>query len=187
MINYALKYVIVPRLSEYYALLTVRSLIAQLCRIFPISVSFYLSKLVFSPHSSTKNSPRILIGLEAHSEEEYNLHVAPYQGRAWPAPVLRFMVYDKLNLGSARIYTESANSTLNRNSVASIDSVALESCTSDAASAKAPAVNDERKVLIERLRERISSRSISSPSPMSSEDDASTTVRPSPQASLLTI
>lgn len=152
-----------------------------------------MSKLVFSPHASTNNSPRILIGLEAYSEKDYSSHVSPYQGRSWPAPVLRFMVYETDYPSSTRPY---AGINLSYASTVSVDSVAGESSHGVSQSSAAivnstgvnatTARNDERKVLIERLRERTTSRSssMSIPTPsLTSAYDDSTTIRLSPAIS----
>ncbi|KAJ3721825.1 hypothetical protein C8R42DRAFT_668536 [Lentinula raphanica] len=64
----------------------------QLYRVFPISHPIILSKLLFSPDSSHS---RLLISRELRTAEEYALAVAPYTGRAWTAPLLRFSVFDE--------------------------------------------------------------------------------------------
>ena len=60
---------------------------------FPIGQHVYLSKLLFSPNGD--NNARLLIGVEVHSEEEYELHVKPYRGKQWPGALLRFSVFDE--------------------------------------------------------------------------------------------
>lgn len=59
---------------------------------FPISQRIYLSKLLFSPNGD--NNARLLIGVEVHSEDEYETHVKPYRGKQWPGALLRFSVFD---------------------------------------------------------------------------------------------
>ncbi|TFY58497.1 hypothetical protein EVG20_g8130, partial [Dentipellis fragilis] len=66
----------------------------QLYRVFPISNSYYISRLLFSSNPSSPSS-RILIGSEAHNSEEYETHIAPYKEREWPGALLRFSVYDE--------------------------------------------------------------------------------------------
>ncbi|KDQ63127.1 hypothetical protein JAAARDRAFT_29129 [Jaapia argillacea MUCL 33604] len=63
----------------------------QLYRVFPISHSYYLSKLLFSPFPES----RILIGMECHSSDEYDNYVRPFKGKSWPGALLRFAVYDE--------------------------------------------------------------------------------------------
>ncbi|KAJ7103265.1 hypothetical protein B0H15DRAFT_767366 [Mycena belliarum] len=65
----------------------------QLYRVFPISHTYYLSKILFSPDSFTKAS--ILIGREVHTAEQYNSCIAPYVAGAWPNATLRFTVFDE--------------------------------------------------------------------------------------------
>src|SRR5712675_599829 len=65
----------------------------QLYRFFPISSSYHLARLLFTQSPSAPFA-RILIGMEAHSEEEYERHVRPFRGRDWPGGLLRFTVYD---------------------------------------------------------------------------------------------
>lgn len=66
----------------------------QLYRVFPIHKQYYLSKLLFSP--DLKNgAQRLLIGMEVHSAEDYDKHVASYQGRSFPDPILKFSVFDE--------------------------------------------------------------------------------------------
>ncbi|KAJ4002254.1 hypothetical protein F5050DRAFT_1558953 [Lentinula boryana] len=64
----------------------------QLYRVFPISHSIVLSKLLFSPDSS---NARLLISREVRTAEEYALAVAPFAARAWISPLLRFSVSDE--------------------------------------------------------------------------------------------
>ncbi|KAJ6483881.1 hypothetical protein DFH09DRAFT_1211561 [Mycena vulgaris] len=64
----------------------------QLYRVFPISHTYYLSKLLFSPDSSKAT---ILIGREVHNADQYNSCTAPYANGAWPNAMLRFTVFDE--------------------------------------------------------------------------------------------
>ncbi|KXN88822.1 hypothetical protein AN958_06691 [Leucoagaricus sp. SymC.cos] len=81
----------------------------QLYRVFPISHSYYLSKLLFSPNAA--QGGRILIGREVHNREDYNKSIKPYKDRVWPHGLLRFSVFDetphKLPNGSANSYWSS--------------------------------------------------------------------------------
>ncbi|OBZ79832.1 ZZ-type zinc finger-containing protein P35G2.11c [Grifola frondosa] len=121
----------------------------QLYRVFPISHSYYLSKLLFSPHT---NSGRILIGMEAHSAEEYGAHIAPYQGRTWPGALLRFSVYDETPHKSPGA---RASMTLSNINVATLDDdlsdTAVEG-TSRGFSLSSDRI--DRRVLLERILER---------------------------------
>ncbi|KAH9920249.1 uncharacterized protein BXZ73DRAFT_104766 [Epithele typhae] len=72
---------------------TYDQLFSQLYRVFPSSHSFYLSRVLFSPNPSS--SARILLGKEVHSAEDYGRCVTHYQGRSWPAALLRFSVFDE--------------------------------------------------------------------------------------------
>jgi next-to-BRCA1 protein 1 len=66
----------------------------QLYRVFPISHSYYLSKLLFSPDASKPS--RILIGREVHSAEEYNNCIAPFRGRQQLRnALLKFSIFDE--------------------------------------------------------------------------------------------
>ncbi|EMD32629.1 hypothetical protein CERSUDRAFT_118662, partial [Gelatoporia subvermispora B] len=71
----------------------------QLYKVFPSSNSYYLTRLLFSPTSSFE---RILLGMEARCAEEYNIHIAPYQGRQWPGALLRVTVCDETPHKAAR-------------------------------------------------------------------------------------
>ncbi|KAF8498455.1 hypothetical protein BU17DRAFT_59289 [Hysterangium stoloniferum] len=71
-----------PRFDELYQ---------QLYRVYSIGQSYFLSKLLFSPGGTG----RILIGVEAHSAEEYNIHCAPFLGRFYPNGILTFSVLDE--------------------------------------------------------------------------------------------
>ncbi|THH31949.1 hypothetical protein EUX98_g2227 [Antrodiella citrinella] len=144
-----------------------QELYTQLYRVFPIHNPYYLSKLMFSPTSSTAAS-RILIGKEAHSAEEYEKHIAPYQGRAWPNAVLRFSVFDenRHKAPNSIVSTSSTDVSMTAESTtASVDSGA--SMTSNTSSATVvPGVSEEdrfrrfteRKQVVERLREKMANR-----------------------------
>ncbi|PIL31453.1 hypothetical protein GSI_06154 [Ganoderma sinense ZZ0214-1] len=140
-------------------------LYSQLYRVFPISHSFYLSKLLFSPNSST--SARLLIGKEVHSAEEYNHHVAPYQGRSWPGALLRFSVFDETphkspNMspsdGPAEITVSSPSSHSHASATtptASASSATVVGLTADAR----PHLRGDRRLLLSRIRESTTNRS----------------------------
>ncbi|KAF8502343.1 hypothetical protein F5888DRAFT_1800837 [Russula emetica] len=72
---------------------TITPSIQTLSRVFPISLSYYLARLLFTQSPSTPFA-RILIGMEAHSEEEYEQHVRPFRGHEWPNGLLHFSLYD---------------------------------------------------------------------------------------------
>lgn len=61
----------------------------KLTRVFPVTRSFYLSKLFFTQSNGT-----ILIGVQADSEDRYNQYIAPYRHKSWPGALLRFTVHD---------------------------------------------------------------------------------------------
>ncbi|CCM03800.1 uncharacterized protein FIBRA_05948 [Fibroporia radiculosa] len=136
----------------------------QLYRIFPISHSFYLSKLLFSPNSPS-HSQRILIGMEAHNAEEYESHVAPYRGRSWPGALLKFSVYDETP------HKSPGTSSSQRTSMMSVDSDLPSIIASEGTSQSSATIvdwtaagirkrrTDDRRFIIERLRERTSNRS----------------------------
>ncbi|KAF8492705.1 hypothetical protein JB92DRAFT_3001742 [Gautieria morchelliformis] len=63
----------------------------QLYRVFAVGHSYYLSKLLFSPQECT----RILIGMEAHSAAEYDMHCKAFKGRIYPDGRLMFSVFDE--------------------------------------------------------------------------------------------
>ncbi|TCD64312.1 hypothetical protein EIP91_004259 [Steccherinum ochraceum] len=145
-----------------------QQLYTQLYRLFPIHNSYYLSKLVFTPDSKTTPG-RILIGKEAHSAEEYDRHVAPYQGRAWPNAVLKFSVHDenphKAPSTSISISTSTDVSLAEDNSAASMaEGASVVSDTSSATViAGAPEQEKfkrfaERRQVLDRLKEKIASR-----------------------------
>ncbi|KZT72898.1 hypothetical protein DAEQUDRAFT_754913 [Daedalea quercina L-15889] len=141
----------------------------QLYRVFRISPSFYLSQILFSPnasHSSTA-SQRILLGREAHNVEEYNAYIAPYQGRSWPGALLKFSVYDETP-------HKSPTTSNNRISMLSTDSGHASLTMSEGASSatvvdwdhapRSPSrKGDDRKLFLERLRERTTTRTNVSP------------------------
>ncbi|KAI0363146.1 hypothetical protein BV20DRAFT_975992 [Pilatotrama ljubarskyi] len=139
----------------------------QLYRVFPISHSFYLSKLLFSPNDS---AARVLIGKEVHSAEEYARHAAPYQGRSYPGALLRFSVFDETPHKSPRMAPTLSLDDFSATS-SSLDvpaSIASESdCPSErfTATVVEPAADvrsslrGERRVLLERIRESTNNRS----------------------------
>ncbi|KAJ7597410.1 hypothetical protein C8J56DRAFT_920004 [Mycena floridula] len=65
----------------------------QLYRVFPISHSYFLSQLLFSPDAT--QGGRILIGREVHNASEYMDCIAPFAGHAYPNALLRFSVLDE--------------------------------------------------------------------------------------------
>ncbi|KAI0962257.1 hypothetical protein AcV7_001138 [Taiwanofungus camphoratus] len=146
----------------------------QLYRVFPISHSFYLSKLLFSPNP-TSTSQRILIGVEAHSADEYGAHIAPYQGRTWPGALLKFSVYDETPHKSPRVVDSNRVSMLSTADSDNTGATASEGASQSSAtvvdwSAAVPRrrKTEERRLFLERLRERTTSRfSISSQLPPS--------------------
>lgn len=139
----------------------------QLYRVFGISPSFYLSQILFSPNAShSPTSQRILLGREAHSSDEYDEHIAPYRARSWPGAVLKFSVHDATP-------HKSPTTSSNRISMLSTDS-GHASLTSEGASSvtvvdwehaplSLPSRGDERKLFLERLRERTNTRTNGSP------------------------
>ncbi|OJT04449.1 Protein NBR1 -like protein [Trametes pubescens] len=146
---------------------TYDQLYRQLYRVFPISHSFYLSKLLFAPNNAPS---RVLIGKEVHSAEEYTRHTAPYQGRSWPGALLRFSVFDETPHKSPHM---APTLTLDESSAPESDvdvrtSVATES---DAPSERSTAtvvesaadvrssLRGERQTLLQRIREGTSNRS----------------------------
>ncbi|KAF5366933.1 hypothetical protein D9757_010843 [Collybiopsis confluens] len=71
---------------------TFEQLYNQLYRVFPISNSFILSRLLFSPGPG---QGRVMVSSEVRTAEEYRLAVAPFNGRKWESPMLRFSVFDE--------------------------------------------------------------------------------------------
>ncbi|KAH9837268.1 uncharacterized protein C8Q71DRAFT_757514 [Rhodofomes roseus] len=138
----------------------------QLYRVFRISPSFYLSQILFSPNSSSA-AQRILLGREAHSADEYNEYIAPYQARSWPGALLKFSVYDETP-------HKSPTTTNNRISMVSTDS-GHASVTASEGTMSATVVDwdhtprspkrqgDDRRLFLERLRERTTTRTNVSP------------------------
>ncbi|EPQ60265.1 hypothetical protein GLOTRDRAFT_134979 [Gloeophyllum trabeum ATCC 11539] len=70
-----------------------QQLFHQLYRVFPISQSYYLSKLLFAPQPAFPNS-RILLSKEVHNAEQYERAIQQYNGRPLPGALLRFTVFD---------------------------------------------------------------------------------------------
>ncbi|KAH9929671.1 uncharacterized protein B0H18DRAFT_995683 [Fomitopsis serialis] len=143
----------------------------QLYRVFRISPSFYLSQILFSPNLSSA-AQRILLGREAHSADEYNEYIAPYQGRNWPGALLKFSVYDETPHKSPR-------ASNNRISMVSTDSGHASITASEGASS-ATINDDDRRLFLERLRERTTTRTNVSP-----PSESPTT--PSPRTSVETV
>ncbi|TFK95036.1 hypothetical protein K466DRAFT_508551 [Polyporus arcularius HHB13444] len=138
-------------------------LYSQLYRVFPISHSFYLSKLYFS--HNTASPGRILIGKEVHSASDYDHHVAPYLGRSWPGALLRFTVVDDTPRKSIQVPSSSAVSGVLDDTVSEAMSHASPASTSaSSATVVGPAaepyshLRGDRRILLERLRERTSNR-----------------------------
>ncbi|TFK56841.1 hypothetical protein OE88DRAFT_1730284 [Heliocybe sulcata] len=73
---------------------TYNQIFHQLYRVFPISQSYYLSKLLFSPSPTSPNA-RILLSKEVHNAEDYERAIRQFQGRSWPDALLRFTVFDE--------------------------------------------------------------------------------------------
>ncbi|KAI1793192.1 hypothetical protein LXA43DRAFT_886348 [Ganoderma leucocontextum] len=140
-------------------------LYSQLYRVFPISHSFYLSKLLFSPNSSP--TARILIGKEVHSAEEYNHHVAPYQGRSWPGALLRFSVFDETPHKSPNMSASDGPAEITVSSPSSHSHASTTTATTSASSATAvgpaadarPYLRSDRRLLLSRIRESTTNRS----------------------------
>ncbi|KAI8981131.1 hypothetical protein BD414DRAFT_464073 [Trametes punicea] len=148
---------------------TYEQLYNQLYRVFPISHSFYLSKLLLSPNDSPA---RILIGKEVHSAEEYARHVAPYQGRPWPGALLRFSVFDETPHKSPRLVSDlslvdvppSTSSADVRLSIVTESDRASHSSAAtvvESAAEERSSLRGERQILLDRIRESTSHRSSS--------------------------
>ncbi|KAI0066569.1 hypothetical protein BV25DRAFT_1849133 [Artomyces pyxidatus] len=107
---------------------TYEQLYEQLYRVFPISHSYYLSRLLFSS-SPANPSARVLIGMEAHNAEEYEVHVRPYRGKDWPSGLLRLSVFDetphKVPAASTAPAEASDSSTSRKPTKAAIRAAAL--------------------------------------------------------------
>ncbi|KAI0756244.1 hypothetical protein C8Q80DRAFT_1127522 [Daedaleopsis nitida] len=141
---------------------TYDQLYSQLYRVFPISHSFYLSKLLFCPDAST--GARVLIGKEVHSREEYDRHVARYRGRSWPGALLRFSVYDETPHKSPSLSTRlslmdmmsDTSRTDSHASVAAVSSSASSATTARPAAEPYPGTQSrgDRRLLLDRLLER---------------------------------
>ncbi|KAF9015670.1 hypothetical protein BDQ17DRAFT_1418717 [Cyathus striatus] len=80
---------------------------SHLCRVFPVSHNYFLSKLLFSMNAS--QSPRVLIGREVHTTDDYNNCIQPYQYRTWPTGLLRFTILDGNADGENQTPIYSAN------------------------------------------------------------------------------
>ena len=66
--------------------------ISQLTRVFPITHSLVLSRLFFSPHSTTPGT--ILIAIRVTNADEFERCTAVYRNKAWPGASLRFVVLE---------------------------------------------------------------------------------------------
>jgi len=64
----------------------------QLTRVFPITHSLVLSRLFFSPHSTTPGT--ILIAIRVTNPDEFERCTAVYRNKAWPGASLRFVVLE---------------------------------------------------------------------------------------------
>ncbi|KAI0673673.1 hypothetical protein C8Q78DRAFT_967789 [Trametes maxima] len=145
---------------------TYDQLYSQLYRVFPLSHSFYLSKLLFS-HRNTPT--RVLVGKEVHSAEEYARHVAPYLGRSWPGALLRFSVFDETPHKSPGIVptlsladsVPSGSSDVRTSVATASDSASLHSTATvvEPAADARNALRGERRVLLDRIRESTNNRS----------------------------
>ena len=67
-------------------------LTSQLTRVFPITHSLILSRLFFSPHSTTPGT--ILIAIRVANADEFERCTAVYRNKAWPSASLRFVVLE---------------------------------------------------------------------------------------------
>ncbi|KAI0652399.1 hypothetical protein C8Q79DRAFT_1081591 [Trametes meyenii] len=145
---------------------TYDQLYSQLYRVFPLSHSFYLSKLLFTHH----NTPtRVLVGKEVHSAEEYARHVAPYLGRSWPGALLRFSVYDETPHKSPRMvpslglvdFAPSGSSDARASVATASESASIHSTATvvEPAADVLSTLRGERRVLLDRIRESTNNRS----------------------------
>lgn len=143
---------------------------------FPAVRSCYLSNLVFQP---SPTSSRILGLEELHNEQDYNSYIAPHQGSSWPGAVLRFTVNDALRSTGAMTLTRAQGLPAMRtvSDVASVSTTSLNDIENTSAT-KAPylapqsgpapvaeerqnqrvQIENERRFILERIRERTSSR-----------------------------
>jgi hypothetical protein len=64
----------------------------QLTRVFPITHSPVLSRLFFSPHSTTPGT--ILIAIRVTNADEFERCTAAYRNKTWPGASLRFVVLE---------------------------------------------------------------------------------------------
>ncbi|KAI0828967.1 hypothetical protein BC628DRAFT_1482227 [Trametes gibbosa] len=142
---------------------TYEQLYRQLYRVFPISHSFYLSKILFAPNTSPS---RVLIGKEVHSAEEYARHTAPYQRRSWPGALLRFSVFDETPHKSPHMApvlslddSLSSSSALDEHDSVATAPDATSQCTTATVVQPAADVRSEarggREFLLQRIRERV--------------------------------
>ncbi|KAI0800737.1 hypothetical protein C8Q74DRAFT_1238467 [Fomes fomentarius] len=137
---------------------TYDKLYSQLYRVFPISHSFYLSKLLLSPDSS--KPARILIGKEVHSAQEYDHYVAPYRGLSYPRALLRFSVIDETPHKSPSMSVSSSlpSDVISHKAESRPVSTSSTSAPSTAADSSAAEIyshlRGDRRILLDRLMER---------------------------------
>src|ERR1700756_3619489 len=67
-------------------------LTSQLTRVFPITHSPVLSRLFFSPHSTTPGT--ILIAIRVTTADEFERCTVAYRNKTWPGASLRFVVLE---------------------------------------------------------------------------------------------
>lgn len=144
----------------------------QIYKVFPVANAYFISRLIFSPNPRAPGQA-ILVGLEAHSAEEYDKHVAQYQGRSWPGALLKFTVLDetphKSPVAPAASQTAPEVTLVSRPPSVVFSDV---SETPDSASKSAiPGIRyvedvlnpseSERSFMLDTIRERIKSRAAS--------------------------
>jgi len=86
--SYTSRYVLLPDRSYSRCL----SPAFQLTRVFPITHSLVLSRLFFSPHSTTPGT--ILISVRVTNPDEFDRCTAVYRNKSWPGASLRFVVLE---------------------------------------------------------------------------------------------
>lgn len=162
--------------------------VVQLYKVFPIANAYYLSQILFSPNPKTPNT-RILIGKEAHNAEDYGNYTKSYQGRSWPEAVLRFTVYDEtphklpttsqrtsLNLedGESRelsfAWSATTSTAVNGGEDSDVSQTPTPVLVAESATAaeerqnQRTVIENERRVILDRIRERTFTRSSVTPS-----------------------
>ncbi|KAL4246320.1 hypothetical protein ABKN59_008948 [Abortiporus biennis] len=168
---------------------TYEQLYNQLYRIFRIHNAYYLSKLLFS--SESKNSSRrILIGMEAHSAEEYNKHIAPYQGQTWNDALLKFSVHDETphkspSTASLNILPAVSSATTSNASEVTEDPSLLSDSSTVMEAPLRSRIEEDRKGFVDRIRERTASRSRPVSYPFLASSSSTASVRLPPLNSLL--